>query len=338
MLFIQFSVMTKTIKKSILRSTVSIGDHKDRLDRYLSFLDFDVSRSQIKLLIRSGLASIDGQTVTDPSYRVKSGEDITLKFPSIQASSLEPQKIPLDIIYEDIHLIVVNKQSGLVVHPGPGNPDGTLVNALLAHCGESLKGIGGVQRPGIVHRLDKDTSGLLVCAKNNKTHTRLVEMFQERRVERRYVALLWGKIIPLEGKLETLIGRDPRDRKKMAVVLRNGRTAVTKYAVKEYYSDVASLTACQLETGRTHQIRVHTAHAGHAVVGDPIYAKFRPKRLRDLPIEIKDAVFSLGRQALHAESLAFEHPISRKYLQFNVNLPYDMSSVIETLRKNLGVA
>jgi 23S rRNA pseudouridine1911/1915/1917 synthase len=235
----------------------------------------------------------------------------------------------LDIRYEDGDLIVTDKPAGLVVHPGPGNADGTLVNALVAHCGASLSGIGGVRRPGIVHRLDKDTSGLLVAAKNDAAHAGLSKLFAAHDLERAYLALVWGSPSPAAGMVEGNIGRNPRNRKKMAIVERGGREARTHYRVREHLADGCwSLVECRLETGRTHQIRVHLTSLGHAVVGDPLYGGNRAGSRKALPSAAAEALENWQRQALHAYRLAFKHPLSGELLEFTSEPPADMQALL----------
>jgi 23S rRNA pseudouridine1911/1915/1917 synthase len=241
------------------------------------------------------------------------------------------QAIALDVIYEDADLIVVDKPAGMVVHPAPGNPDRTLVNALIAHCGDSLSGIGGVQRPGIVHRLDKDTSGLIVAAKNDFTHVGLGTQFATRDLTRRYGAVVWGVPSPVTGTIEGNIGRSPRNRKKMAVVARGGRPAITRYRILRTFGGGASLIECRLETGRTHQIRVHLAARGHPLIGDPLYGRGRRQRTLGLAESSGQAVAGFRRQALHARSLVFRHPRSGDRLRFDIDLPADIKALIDSL-------
>jgi 23S rRNA pseudouridine1911/1915/1917 synthase len=241
------------------------------------------------------------------------------------------QAIPLAIRFEDEHLIVVDKPAGLVVHPAPGNPEGTLVNALLAHCGDSLAGIGGVRRPGIVHRLDKDTSGLLVVAKTELAHRALSRDFAGRRIERAYSAFVWGVPVPTTGEISGNIGRSPRNRKKMAVVPEGrGRSAVTRYRVERRYADHAALIECRLLTGRTHQIRVHLSHAGHSLIGDPVYGT-RSGRAAARLGPAGAAISAFPRQALHARLLGFTHPATGEKLRFESPLPADLAE----LKRNL---
>ena len=315
---------------------VPAEDAGARLDRFLADAladaPADLSRSRIKALLQDGLVSKDGATITDPSHRVKPGERYAVRLPAPVSARAEPQEIPLLIVYEDDDLLVVDKPAGLVVHPGPGQPDKTLVNALLAHCGDSLSGVGGVKRPGIVHRLDKDTSGLMVVAKNDAAHHALAAQFADRTVDRAYLAVVWGIPTPLTGRIEGNIGRHPRQRKRMAVVADGrGKPAATNYRVEERFGDAASLIECKLESGRTHQIRVHLGHIGHPLIGDPVYGRRTPARTRALPPETAEFVRDFGRQALHARVIGFDHPVTGKRLKFESALPHDMATLIRRL-------
>ncbi len=247
----------------------------ERLDRLLALHLGDLSRTRLKRLVETGRVSLGGATIKDPSMRVKPGQVFVVALPPAVADRPEAQAIALDIVFEDEQLVIVDKPAGLVVHPAPGNPDHTLVNALLAHCGASLAGIGGVRRPGIVHRLDKDTSGLMVVAKTDAAHAALAADFAARRIERAYQALVWGVPTPASGEIDAPIGRSTRDRKKMAVVSRGGKQAVTRYRLLRAYGTAAALLECRLATGRTHQIRVHLSNAGHALIGDRTYGGAR---------------------------------------------------------------
>ncbi len=304
---------------------------RERLDRLLSQAIDGLSRVRIKALIEAGQVQIgqtgDMGTVTEASYRVKPGEVIKLRVPPAEAAVPKPQAMDLTIVYEDEHLIVIDKPAGLVVHPAPGHPDRTLVNALLAHCGDSLSGVGGVRRPGIVHRLDKDTSGLLVAAKHDAAHAGLSDLFARHDIQRRYRALIWGRPGQKKGRIEGNIGRDPNNRKKMAVVQRGGKPAVTHYVQVETYGLTASLVECQLETGRTHQIRVHMASIGHPVLGDPLYGRARRGRGAELEEPLRHAVAAFKRQALHAVELGFRHPMDGRDLIFHSPLPHDMKDL-----------
>lgn len=299
---------------------------KQRLDAALSGLLEDLSRERIKSLISSGNLTIDGLTVTDPGAKKFAGKEFDLVVPAPVEGPAEPQDIPLDVIFEDEHLIIVNKPAGLVVHPAAGHPDGTLVNALLHHCKGQLSGIGGVMRPGIVHRIDKDTSGLMVSAKSDEAHQGLVALFAKHDIERRYLAIVNGRPNPPSATIEGNIGRSNVNRKKMAVVGDDkGKPAMTHYTVKEPL-DGSALVECQLETGRTHQVRVHMSHIGYSLIGDPLYGV----RRKSLLSRRKDIQF--GRQALHAATLGFEHPVSKEKLMFSINLPEDMQELFMKLR------
>ena len=310
------------------RFTVARADAHTRLDRLLADLVPALSRSRLKTLIETGRVSIADETITEPGYRVKPGQAVTLTIPPPTDETPVAQAIPLRIAYEDEHLIVVDKPAGLVVHPAPGNPDRTLVNALLAHCGASLSGIGGVRRPGIVHRLDKDTSGLLVAAKHDAAHRGLSAQFATRRLSRTYRAVVWGAPRPAAGRISGAIGRDPRNRKRMAVRESGGKPAVTLYRVLQSLGGLWSLVECRLETGRTHQIRVHMAARGHPVVGDALYGGARRRHLDEGG---RAALALCPRQALHAAALGFVHPVSGAALGFESPLPADMRSLVEAL-------
>ena len=304
----------------------------DRLDRMLAAALPDHSRTRIKGLIENGQLTSAGRTITDPSYRVKSGEEFTLNIPAAEPAIPQPEAIHLEVIHEDADLIVIDKPAGLVVHPAPGNSGGTLVNALLAHCGESLSGIGGVKRPGIVHRLDKETSGLIVVAKNDRTHIDLSEQFSERSIVRAYQALVWGIPRPLTGNIEGNIGRNRHSRKKMAIVPSGGKHAKTGYKVIKRFGDFATLVECRLATGRTHQIRVHMAHIGHPVIGDTTYGGgISGARRAALNEETLSLIKELHGQALHAFELGFRHPGTADNVKFLSQLPIEMRDLIALL-------
>ncbi len=317
--------------------TVAVSDTAagERLDKVLAAGIDGLSRSRAQTLLEQGHVRFDGRTITDPSQRVKPGQSFDVFLPEAEPAIPEAQDIPLQVVYEDDDVLVLDKPAGLVVHPAAGNPDNTLVNALLAHCGDSLSGIGGVRRPGIVHRLDKDTSGLMVVAKNDRAHHALTEQFSGRSLSRTYQALVWGVPTPKQGRIEGNIGRCPTDRKKMAVVA-GGKHAATRYTVLRPFHGAAALVECTLETGRTHQIRVHMAHIGHPLVGDPLYGRGRPTRARGskatpLPEPIRTALVGFPRQALHAVGLSFVHPRTGERLRFSVDLPDDLQALIHTL-------
>jgi 23S rRNA pseudouridine1911/1915/1917 synthase len=302
-----------------------------RLDRWLATLLEPISRSRIKALVEAGHVSLAGATITDPSARVKPGQIFELILPDPEAPAPLPETVPLTILYEDTDLVVLDKPAGMAVHPAPGSPAGTLVNALIAHCGDSLSGIGGVKRPGIVHRLDKDTTGIMVAAKNDVAHQHLARQFAERSVERMYLALVWGLPSPWEGTISGAIGRDPRDRKRMALVEGRGKPAQTRYAVLRAYGLAAALLSCRLLTGRTHQVRVHLASIGHPLIGDPTYGRMTAARLKRLPERAQGVVRAFPRQALHAAVLGFQHPTSGKRLRFEIEPPADMRQILNTL-------
>ncbi len=302
-----------------------------RLDKWLAEALPHLSRSRIKALIEDGRVSSDGQTMADPSAKVKPGQCFAVAIPPPEPATPEPQDIPLDIVYEDADLVVIEKPAGLVVHPAAGNPDNTLVNALLSHCTDSLSGIGGVSRPGIVHRLDKDTSGLLVVAKNDQAHQHLAKQFEDHSIDRAYHAVVWGVPQPRSGVIEGNIGRSPNDRKKMAVVNKGGKRALTRYRVLRTFGDVASLVECRLETGRTHQIRVHMTSIGHPLVGDPVYGRPRSGRIKGVSAEAREALSEFPRQALHAVLLGFSHPRTGERLKFESDIPNDLGILLLNL-------
>lgn len=307
-----------------------------RLDKWLAdtLARDDLSRSRLKALIQDGALKKDNQVVTDPSARVIAASVYSLTVPEAAPATPQPEPLPLAILYEDEHLICINKAAGMVVHPAPGALSGTLVNALLYHCGDSLTGIGGVARPGIVHRLDKDTSGVMIAAKTAAAHSRLTDMFAAHDLDRRYQALVWGLPAMRADTVDAALARHPVDRKRQAVQPR-GRHAITHYTTLRDLPPFGCLIECRLETGRTHQIRVHMAHIGHGVIGDPLYGK--PKRAGQMPDTIsRDALASLRafpRQALHAARLSFAHPITGAALDFDSPLPADMTKLITTIEQ-----
>ena len=266
--------------------------------------------------------------LSDASAKVKPGMVLMLVVPPAVAAEPQGEAIPLNIVFEDQHLIVIDKQAGLVVHPAAGNREGTLVNALIAHCGDSLRGIGGELRPGIVHRIDKDTTGLMVAAKTEKAHTSLGKQFAAHAIERVYKALVWGVPKTMSGTIDAPIGRSPLNRQKMAVLRVGGKPARTHYKVIEVFGQTAALVECRLETGRTHQVRVHLAHIGHPLVGDPVYGR---------PRSIPGVMLKLGRQALHAAVLGFQHPATHKTMRFESAPPTDWAETYSVLKGLAGV-
>lgn len=305
----------------------------ERLDRALAeaLAGVGLSRSRLAALIAQGHVATGGQTIDDASRRVKQGQCFAVTVPASAPALPMAQDIPLSILYEDADLLVIDKPAGLVVHPAAGNADGTLVNALLHHCGTSLSGIGGVRRPGIVHRLDKDTSGLIVVAKNDKAHQGLSAQFADRSLSRTYQAVVWGVPSPRSGEITGNIGRHPSDRKRMAVLERGGKHAVTRYATLRPLGLAAALVECKLLTGRTHQIRVHMTHIGHPLVGDPVYGRLRPGRTRGVSVEQKQALTGFARQALHAAAIEFIHPSTGARMAFETVLPDDFKGLIQAL-------
>ncbi|WEK46086.1 MAG: RluA family pseudouridine synthase [Candidatus Andeanibacterium colombiense] len=298
----------------------------ERLDKALS-LASGLSRERVKALIGEGWVTLDGRPVASASAKSVAGMHFAITVPPTAEAAAQPQDIPLTVVFEDEHLIVIDKPAGLVVHPAAGNHDGTLVNALLHHCRGQLSGIGGVARPGIVHRIDKDTSGLLVVAKNDAAHLGLAEQFADHSIERAYLAVVGGHPLRLSGTIDARIGRSEANRKKMAVLAddsNRGKHAVTHYKVLERLENSA-LIECRLETGRTHQVRVHMASIGHALLGDPLYGRTHAK-VRPI---LKDMGFE--RQALHAAILGFNHPVMMKTMRFESALPADMAQLIDQL-------
>jgi len=316
-------------------TTVLAGADEDgqRLDRALALQLPALSRTRLKRLIYAGHVVCEGVTLRDPALRVRGGQNFVVFLPDDMDARPIAQPIALDIRFEDRHLIVIDKPAGLVVHPAPGNPDGTLVNALISHCGASLFGIGGVLRPGIVHRLDKDTSGLMVVAKTEAAHHALSCDFMLRRVDRAYAAIVWGVPTPLAGEIAGNIGRSVVNRKKMAVVGEGGgKPAITHYRVERSFHSQAALLECRLATGRTHQIRVHLAHRRHPLIGDPIYGT-RAGRAVARGGAIGARIAKFPRQALHARLLGFTHPAGRGRLSFASPLPADLCELLGNLEQ-----
>ena len=315
------------------RFIVDLQEHGMRLDKFLALKVPELSRTRLQELIGGNFVFVDQKNPEGPAFKVKAGQHIEVIIPPLVEASPVPQNLPLDIVFEDQDVIVINKRAGMVVHPAPGNPEGTLVNALLNHCGESLSGINGVRRPGIVHRLDKETSGLLVAAKNDKAHHALAHQLATREMGRCYIALVWGMVLPRIGTIEGPIGRDPRHRQRMAL-RENGKFARTHYTVLKLFGNVASLVECRLDTGRTHQIRVHLTAKGFPLIGDPLYGK----QPRLLPLFLKNYInehWPKARQALHAKELSFIHPTTHQKLLFSIELPEDMRNLIYVLESLL---
>ncbi|WP_412555100.1 RluA family pseudouridine synthase [Shimia sp. MIT1388] len=323
-----------------------------RLDKALSRdvpVEASLSRTRLAKLIAEGSVTLDGAVVTDPKLKVAGGETVVITVPVAEESHIGPEDIPLEVIWEDDDLIVINKPAGMVVHPAPGTPNGTLVNALLHHCGDTLSGVGGMKRPGIVHRIDKETSGLLVVAKTDAAHQGLAAQFEAHTVERYYRAVCYGvpdandpRLRGVRGvnfepgnimKVTTHLARHKTDRQRQAVLFEGGRHAVTRVRIVEPFGNpaVACLVECWLETGRTHQIRVHMAHAGHGLIGDPVYGGRRKLGEKAIGIKGAAAAKAFARQALHAAVLGFEHPVTGEDLRFEAPVPADMAQLIADL-------
>ena len=321
-------------------TTIVVAAQEDglRLDRFCTDNFPNLSRERIKKLIDSGDIVVNGGISIKASTKVESGWEVTCHIPEAEDGDPIAENIPLDILYEDNDVIVINKAAGMVVHPATGNWNGTLVNALLYHCEDSLSGIGGVKRPGIVHRLDKDTSGVMIAAKNDTAHAHLSAQLADRTLSRLYRALVWDVPTPLFGTIDLPIGRDHKNRLKQAVKhgdKSNGQHAVTHYKTLRTHSDVLSLVECRLETGRTHQIRVHMQAKGYPLVGDPLYGAQKTlqlSRVSKLGDNIdKDLLLNFPRQALHAHEITFQHPTSEQLMTFQAPLPVDMQNLLETL-------
>jgi 23S rRNA pseudouridine1911/1915/1917 synthase len=338
---------------TLTRLTLTVAEDatQDRIDRWLSETCqklskseenlekspyAGLSRSRIKALMLDGMVTANDVVINNPSASIQPGVTYILTIPEAIAPIPQGEDIPLDILYEDEHLVIINKAAGMVVHPAPGSMQGTLVNALIAHCGDSLTGIGGEQRPGIVHRLDKDTSGVMVAAKTAIAHQNLSSMFAAHDLTRRYTALTWGIVKSREQTIDASIGRNNRDRKKMAVHA-NGRHAITHVRVQRILPPLASVVECELETGRTHQIRVHMAHIGHGIIGDPNYGRaMRAGQMPDNALrETLAFVRAFPRQALHASHLGFDHPVTGAAMAFDTPLPTDMADVIQGLEERI---
>jgi 23S rRNA pseudouridine1911/1915/1917 synthase len=328
------------LPKDRLVAEASETDQGTRLDLFLTQRLPELSRTRVQSLIKQGQVCFRAATIVDAKYRVKPGDRFEVTVPPPVPAEPEAEIIPLTVLYEDDALIVIDKPAGLVVHPGAGHSSGTLVNALIAHCGESLSGIGGVARPGIVHRLDKDTSGILVVAKTDQAHRALAAEFADHgrqgALERTYLALVWGTPSLPHGTIDAAVGRHPTSRTKMAVLPNKGRHAITHYRVLETFGGhppIASLLECTLETGRTHQVRVHLAHIGTPVIGDPLYAQGFKSKPRNLPEPLCTKLMQLDRQALHAAHLAFTHPKTGTLLEFNSPLTEELAEILESFKE-----
>ena len=323
--------------KNIINLIVEDEEHGQRIDIFLTKKEKDLSRTRIKNLIVNKNLKINNIIIVNPAKKIASGDNINLNIPRAKKASLKPYDYKLDIVYEDDYLMIINKSAGISMHPGAGNYDNTLVNALINYDSKSLSTIGDELRPGIVHRIDKDTSGLVVIAKNNFVHENLSNQFNKHSINRTYQALIWGKLRPKNGKIETLITRSSKNRQLMEVGITKGKKAVTNYKTLEIFentkSPLFSLVECKLETGRTHQIRVHMNFKGNQIVGDKKYRK-KYKKLNNVNDEINKLIMKLNRQFLHAKVLGFNHPKSKKKLFFESNLPKDLKIIINVLEKS----
>lgn len=299
---------------------INATDAGKRLDSYLAESFDELTRSRVQKLIAQGEIKVNGKEVR-ANYKLKDSDDVEINIPEAREVEIEAEEIPLDIVFEDDCMLVVNKPQGMVVHPAAGNYSGTLVNALMSHCGDNLSGINGEIRPGILHRIDKDTSGLLMVAKNDRAHMGLSEQIKEHSLTREYLALVHGRIKEDSGTIDAPIGRDEKDRKKMTITTKNSRNAVTHFFVLERF-DKYTFVRCRLETGRTHQIRVHMSKNGHPIVGDPVYGR-------------KKEEFKLNGQLLHAHMIGFIHPVTGEYMEFSREIPEYFEDVLEKLRRKM---
>ena len=321
--------------KNIINIIVKEEENGSRIDSFISKKEKKLSRTRIKNLILQKNLKLNNSIIINPSRKIAVGDKISLVIPEPKKASLKPYKFKLDIIYEDNDLLILNKPAGIIIHPGAGNHDNTIVNALVSHCGKNLSNIGEELRPGIVHRIDKDTSGLVVVAKNNFSHENLSNQFNKHSIERIYELMIWGKLRPQSGRIETLITRSSKNRQLMEVGITKGKKAITNYKTLEVFENdntpTLSLVECKLETGRTHQIRVHMSHKGNNILGDKKYRK-KFKKLKNIDKNLEKLIYNLNRQFLHAKVLGFIHPKSRKKLRFTSILPNDLMIVLKTLR------
>jgi len=320
----------------IINLIVDQNNQNKRVDVFLSKYEKKISRTKIKNLIEKGYLEINNLKVLEPSKKVNIKDKIKLEVPELKKLEIKPYKYKLDIIYEDNDVMVINKPAGLVVHPGAGNFDNTLVNALINYDKKNLSSINGELRPGIVHRLDKDTSGVIIVAKNNFAHTHLSKQFNEHSIDRKYIALVWGKLRPQKGEIKTFITRSSKNRQLMDVSQTKGKLAITNYKTIEIYENsrvpTLSLVEYKLETGRTHQIRVHMNFRGNSILGDKSYGKSK-KKFKEIDLSIEKQINNFNRQALHAKSLGFVHPKTKKEIFFEASRPKDFDTLIKNLNK-----
>ena len=321
--------------KNIINLIVDNNDRELRIDSFLSKKKQELSRTRIKNLILKKKLKLNNKILEDPSKKVALGDEIIFEIPEPEKVSLKPYDYKLDIVHEDADLIVINKFAGIAMHPGAGNYENTIVNALMNYNDKNLSNIGDELRPGIVHRIDKDTSGLVVIAKNNKSHEHLSDQFSKHTINRVYQALIWGKLRPQIGKIETLLTRSTKNRQLMQVGTTKGKKAITNYKTLEVFENdnipTYSFVECKLKTGRTHQIRVHLSYKGNNILGDKKYKK-KFKKFKNVDPELEECILKLNRQFLHAKVLGFDHPSTGEYLEFNSNLPNDLENILNKLR------
>jgi len=320
----------------IINLSVKTEDNNQRVDAFIKNKEQSLSRTRIKNLILKKNLKLNNQILISPSKKVSKGDLLSLEIPEPKLASLKPYKFKLDIIYEDKDIIIINKPAGIVIHPGAGNYDNTIVNALMNYCGGNLSNIGDEIRPGIVHRIDKDTSGLIVIAKNNFSHENLSIQFNKHSIKRVYQLLIWGKLRPQKGTIKTLIKRSTKNRQLMEVGSTKGKVAITNYKTLEVFENnktpTLSLVECKLETGRTHQIRVHMSYKGNNILGDKKYKK-KFKKFKNIDSKLEDLLLKLGRQFLHAKTLGFIHPVNGKEIEFSSFLPQELENILKMLRK-----
>ena len=323
------------MKKDIFNITVPLNSHGNRIDKFLQTQINELSRTRLQALIRDGQVKINNIIINSTSKKIKEEDQIKVNFPPPKETIIKPNKIPLDILYDDDDIIVINKSSGVVVHPGAGNYNDTIVNGLLFKYKNNLSSIGGKLRPGIVHRIDKDTSGVIVVAKNDNAHINLSKQFSNHSIKRIYEALIWGSLKPQNGKISEKISRSEKNRQLMTVRKKKGKMAITNYKTIKIFQNLnlpkISLIECQLETGRTHQIRVHMSHKGNNILGDKKYKK-KFKKFKNIDPKLEECILKLDRQFLHAKVLGFYHPRSGERLEFSSNLPKNLDDILKKLR------
>ncbi len=324
------------MKKNIFNTTVPLNYHGNRIDKFLQSQINELSRTRLQTLIRDGQVKLNDITINDVSKKIKENDQIKINFPPPKITFIKPKKIPLEILYDDDDIIVINKSPGVVVHPGAGNYEETIVNGLLFKYQNNLSSVGGKLRPGIVHRIDKDTSGVIIVAKNDNAHIRLSEQFSNHTIKRIYEALVWGSLKPQNGKINEKISRSVKNRQLMSVRKEKGKIAITNYKTLKVFQNFnlpkISLIECQLETGRTHQIRVHMNFKGNPILGDKSYGKSK-RKFKKIDLNIEKKINNFNRQALHAKSLGFIHPSTKKEIFFEAKRPKDFDRLIKSLKK-----